>query len=612
MSKESFSKNISELMYKKIKALEDKVPNVFLQKDENFDVVLCLAYMTLSKEKIIDKNPKINDRMARLSYMIDLSEIDKVFDLGFSKDMPIIKYAKENNNLWILDNIRDSIMHGSFDIDEDRKCFLINNQQHDREFVAEIPFSWFISYAKNDILSKKQLDNYTTKGFYYNKDKKNKTYFYTNKEIINNILYKVDIIGNKFNVNKIEKRIKELFDLYSNQDIDDKLIETYKDKIDSERIKYNEKYLVSFYMASEKVKECIEKEFPGTDVKISIYNRKHKICNKAKKTLDKQYSNYDLMFNEFNRIISPKGTSLLKHLSNIIENLDIMYNVDYNDAYEVKNFFNNIINNEIINYTNGRDVDALFDHNLKILRSICLNVYGLSTLVINHEGLYSNYFLNQYPEYYGIFAISNNIYLELAKNRKNLMMKILDCEISLYEKNQQLNNCKDEAIKKKVQEIIDNIEEKKDLLENELNSLPAKMKFQPYIMKNASDFYEVDKINRAIDMYLEHFDKATTKEAKRKIKKVISKLIDIQTEECSKYIYGYCSDMKSVLTIIRDSFSHIGRIHIGKNLELETYIVLNDYDGNNKKTGEVKCRYKDLIEFLRAPYMYSNEESKQK
>ena len=56
MSKENFSKKISNLMHKKLDALEQKNPNLFLEKDENFDVVLCLAYMTLSKEKIIEFN----------------------------------------------------------------------------------------------------------------------------------------------------------------------------------------------------------------------------------------------------------------------------------------------------------------------------------------------------------------------------------------------------------------------------------------------------------------------------------------------------------------------------------------------------------------------------
>ena len=62
--------------------------------------------------------------------------------------------------------------------------------------------------------------------------------------------------------------------------------------------------------------------------------------------------------------------------------------------------------------------------------------------------------------------------------------------------------------------------------------------------------------------------------------------------------------MKEVLTIIRNCFSHIGRVSIGKNRETETIIYLNDYDGN-EKTGEVICKYIDLIQLLRAPYIPS-------
>jgi hypothetical protein len=183
--------------------------------------------------------------------------------------MPRILEAKEQNNLWILDNIRDSIMHGSFDIDEENKCFLINNTQYDRELKAEIPFSWFIAYAKNDILSKKTLDSYTIRNIYYNKDKDDKHFFDTKKELMNNILYRVNIQGNNFNIRNIENRIKELFNIYSKEEIDTNLIEKYINNIDSKKIKYNQKYLVSFYIAKEKVKKIIEKEFPKVTIDIT-------------------------------------------------------------------------------------------------------------------------------------------------------------------------------------------------------------------------------------------------------------------------------------------------------------------------------------------------------
>ena len=56
MSKESFSQTIYQTMFTKIKTLEYTNPTGFFKYDENFELVLCLAYLTLSKESIIKKD----------------------------------------------------------------------------------------------------------------------------------------------------------------------------------------------------------------------------------------------------------------------------------------------------------------------------------------------------------------------------------------------------------------------------------------------------------------------------------------------------------------------------------------------------------------------------
>ena len=92
-------------------------------------------------------------------------------------------------------------------------------------------------------------------------------------------------------------------------------------------------------------------------------------------------------------------------------------------------------------------------------------------------------------------------------------------------------------------------------------------------------------------------------EAKRKIKKIIGQLIDKQIDLEKEYITGYCSKMKDVLEIIRNSFSHIGRVYIGK----DNNIVLNDYDNNNNKSGEVISTYENIISILKDPYNNTNK-----
>ena len=613
MSKEIFGKKISESMYKKIKAIEKNDVKEFLEKDENFEIALCLSYMTLSKEKIIAKDMKNNNRMERLTKMVDTSEIDKVFQTDFAKEMPKIIYAKENNNLWILDNIRDSIMHGTFDIDEERKCFLINNKQYDRELNAEVPFSWFVEYARNDILSKKKLERYTVKGFYYNKYKTNKKNLITNKELINNILYRVDIEGNQFNVKDIENRVNELFDIYSKEEIPDESIEKYRSQSTKEKVKYNERYLVSFYIASEKIKECIEKEFPGVNVKIFIDNRKSRLINKISKKLPKFYSNYDLMFNDFNKQISPKGLTLLKYITNIIENLNKNENdhilSNSNNFIDNTNQFNKILNNEEITFIDNESLKSIAQYNLEMMRTIFLNVYALSTLVINHENLYNEQFFNQSPSNYGIYACSKKYYLEYAQKRKKIIMKILETELALFSKREQFNHCSDGNIQAKIQLMITNLLSKKAVYENELCNLYTSTNFDQIVRTNEVDYDKKEKIEKVISKYFEHFDDATTLEGKKKIKKIIGELLDIQIEEESKYTYGYCNNMKDVLTIIRNCFSHIGRTYIGKDRGEDTNIVLNDYDSDGK-SGEVVCKYDDLIDLLRNPYLNSKKNNK--
>ena len=598
MSKKVFSEKISESMNRKISAIENMAFDDFFEKDYFFEVALCLSYMTLSKEKIIAKDMKNHDRMGRLSQMVDTVEVDRIFNPGFAEEMPKILFARENNNLWILDNIRDSIMHGMFDVDDERKCFLINNNQYDRELVAEIPFSWFIAYAKNDILSKKILDNYTVCGFYYNKYKKKLHKFDTKKELMNNILYRVNIRGNGFNVKDIENRIRELFDIYSKEDIDESEVEGYRSRIDCEKIKYNERYLVSFYIASEKVKECVEREFSGVSVDIFVDNRKYRFVNKTFKRLPSSYDDYDLMFNDFNNQVSSKGMSLLRYISNMIEYMDGEVRDSSLDMDGV-NKFNMLLYGEKIKY---KDVNLITEKNLKVLRSIGLNVYGLATLVINHESLYNESFFNLHPSDYGIMACIKSSYLEFAQRRKNILMNILDTEIALFSKREQYNNCNNDSIRAKLQLMIDGLISKRELYEKELCDLASSMNFERITKESDIDYKEKEKIDSVISDYFDHFYGASTISDKRRVKKVIGRLLDCKIEEEAKYTYGYCNNMKDVLVIIRNCFSHIGRVYIGKDRGMGTNVVLNDYDSDGKKSGEVICRYADLIKLLWEPY----------
>ena len=608
MSKETFSKKLIKSMNSKLMSIRHFDLQNLLSGDEYFNIALCLAYMTLSKEKIIEKDIKNQDRLARLDSKVDLSEINNLFNFNFSSNMPKVNFSLENDNLWILDNIRDSIMHGAFDIDEDKKCFLIKNNKLDRNLDMEIPFSWFISYAKNDILSKKKLDKYTVKGFYYNKYKKDKKYFETDKELLNNILYVVNIDGNKFNVSDIEKRVRELFNKYSKDEISEEKENEYKDELLKNSKRYNKDYLISFYEASKKVKTDIEKEFPGVNVQISIDSRKHKFINSISKKLERHYSNYDLMFEMFNTYTKFRGDNLLSYISNMIESIDTNTSFDSFLSEHNINDLNKILNDTDIDYDELNELKLLVRKNFETLKMIILSVYGLSTLVINYENLYNKNFESSKAQNYGIEAFSKSKYLEYALKKKSIIMDILETEISIFSKNEQLNNCKDISVKQKIQTIINDLNNKKKLYEAELNNLKDKYNFSPFIKEDKVDHNKISKLENLINKQSNNFNNAKTKEDKAKIKKIISSLLDSMINEESKFTYGICYSMGDALTIIRNCFAHIGRISLGIDNAGELIVYFNDYDNNKEKSGEAKCKYSTLIKLLTEPFSFEEKE----
>ena len=166
MGKIEFARMTCDMLSTRIMALENYDLNTFLEYDKYFELVLSLGYLVLSKEKIIYKDKKENDFLKRLHSLVDNREIDHVFAEHFSRLMPTLENARVNANQWILDNIRDSIMHEKFDIDLENELIIIDNDYYKRECKTKIPFQWIIDYAKFDILRKKKSKHCLIKGFY--------------------------------------------------------------------------------------------------------------------------------------------------------------------------------------------------------------------------------------------------------------------------------------------------------------------------------------------------------------------------------------------------------------------------------------------------------------
>ena len=103
-------------MYDKFKSIEYNRVSDYLYLDKYTELAFCLAYMTLSKEKIIDKDKENDDQLGRLTKHVKTTDIDTLLNCNGITIIDTDQY----DNTWILDNIRDSIMHEKFDIDEDQ------------------------------------------------------------------------------------------------------------------------------------------------------------------------------------------------------------------------------------------------------------------------------------------------------------------------------------------------------------------------------------------------------------------------------------------------------------------------------------------------------------
>ena len=605
MSKISFSEKMNDTLYKKIKSFLYLDHDNFFEYDEYFELALCIAYLTLSKEKIIKKDIKNKDRLGRLDKKVENSEFDKLFEAEFCETPPNIISSKETDSGWILDNIRDCIMHGAFDVDEERRCFIINNHKHDRDLVAEIPFSWFIAYAKYDILSKKVSNHYSFGGFYYNIERKDSNCSKTKNEVFKNIMYKVDISGSKFNVDEISKKIRNIMNETSKKTLSDDLINKYKDTF-SHKYFYSERYLASFAVACKIAKETIEEEYPGVVVNFKLMDKKHEFATYADKHLTPYYNNYDVLMKEFDYAKRRKSYELISYIQKMLTSLETPERCFIGYA------FNKMSNETLIQFVDR--FDGLIGDDLRysdnknrfksvstLILNILINIYGITTLVVNHGDFYNEEFLNMMPHDLGIQSRTKQPIIEYENLQRNFLEQILDIEILLCELKEEYAISPSKRKEKSIKKIEAKLEDKKQKM-----SVP---KPQSIIYDKVGYQKETEDLYKNLDIFMSHFQKTNDIDAKRRIREVILKLYDKKVECEIKYTSAISFDMEETLTIMRNCFSHIGRIYVGKNYGLDTTLIMKDYDTNNNESGCVILKLGTLIEILRKPFDSEKKES---
>lgn len=609
MSKELFSQSIYETIYKRIKLLEYKEPISFFEYDEYFELALCIAYMTLSKEKIIDKEIENDDRIGRLTKLVSTLDIDAVFDPSFNKEMPTITSTLENNNLWILDNFRDSIMHAAFNVDMENKRFVINNTQDERQLIATIPFSWFVAYTKNDIFKKKILDKYTVRGFFYNNHKTSKTDINTHSEINSHIMYEAVIKGNKFKVNEVEDRIRELFELYKHEYINQDTFIAYQSKLPRTKNTYNQRYLTTFAVVCDKVKAKLKEEYPDLDIKIFVKDKKHKIAKRLARKLDDTYSRYDTFMDSLNSQLYPRHKVELNYIANIISNLTPVNEEEIKRLKEPSRMllFNQLLEDKNLKYTGYENERKRFDRNLEQARIICLTALVISTIVINQDSIYNKFYDGHGPQQYSIIARTKKPLHENLETTRSKHIELIQKEVQLADKENEYANCKDESRKPIIKADVDSLKQQVEDLKVELNLLyDARINHKQFTGTHTVDKTkrEIEQLELTLRAQIDNYKAIKSKKDKKRRKLVLDNIKAIYKDYIAlqeKDAFWAVDDMKEALTIIRNCFSHLERIYIGPNKKDNTTIILSDYDNKGNKSGEVITTYGHLLYMILRP-----------
>ena len=250
----------------------------FLDENEFLDLSLAITYMTLSKDLVITKDMKDKNPERRLTSSVDMEIFDYLFTKEFNEEVPIISKSTGTSKRWIVDSIRDSILHGQYEVDLDNKCFKINNGMKSRELVCTVPFSWIKRYADFHILENKKVTNINITQAFLNQDIANNFNLIHNEKELEDftnklILYNINIeSNNEINEKKIQREIKNYIDEKNYLNVEEEFkYKSYRQKWES--IKQDlTKYLQNNYPDIKISINEIENEFISKDL-ISLYNK---------------------------------------------------------------------------------------------------------------------------------------------------------------------------------------------------------------------------------------------------------------------------------------------------------------------------------------------------
>ena len=487
------------------------------------------------KGELLDPKLSIHHRKKRIKYQYDPVKIEEILS------------GKENDSIWIIDNIRDSFAHGHFYVDTEKRKIIIDNPLEDRKLKCAINFNTFSMLE--------ELTNIERIGGYTNKNLKTSIAFASYNEATTisplksesdiRLLLKDSLIPLYYEVVECretdeDKKYNDLIDFYN----------FFSDLIDSFLIK--NKTNIPFSNFEHTVNKYIEKNMQKYTIKFHNDPLDAKTVKEIISFISEDKDFYNHSIETQLEIIKSLVSGLIVH-----ENCSIERGI-----YNINSFFSLIISRR---ETNDHYYKKLYRSWLfKFLHSFIeeqrlstLFILGINNFVVNKETIYDKYFDN-----YNEFDIHNFNYQDYSRYEK-LLRRLKTLNDDLRSANNALTKAEDSLAKTK-NNLAKAPEDKKLIIENKKQSLEELIK------------------------------EVTTKisEITNEINAVTTELSSKKTDEFGTFTNN---NNKSFFNHLRNAFAHNRVKYADDRVVYNRKISLEDYDDNGTLTFKCECRFLDLV-----------------
>lgn len=132
-----------DLINEKIKNYNnDDLFSFYKNNNNDFKFLISFVYFLILKEYLIKKDKHETEFSKKYSSNLFDGDLEEFIKLN--NNLINIESIQYNDEIFVIDAIRDSLLHGLFEFDYDNKKIILNNEM--KEFIATLDFDFFIEF----------------------------------------------------------------------------------------------------------------------------------------------------------------------------------------------------------------------------------------------------------------------------------------------------------------------------------------------------------------------------------------------------------------------------------------------------------------------------------